>query len=101
MELNKLYNDDVLKILKTLPDSSLDMVYGDPDYNVGINYNGSRYMQKWDDYIAWYCALATESMRVLKPSGNLFMMNYPKQNAYLRVQCLDSIAYDVQDYVWV
>ncbi|RDU72419.1 site-specific DNA-methyltransferase [Helicobacter aurati] len=101
MQLNKLYNDDVLKVLKSLPDSSLDMVYGDPDYNVGINYNGSKYTQKWDDYIAWYCALATESMRVLKPSGNLFMMNYPKQNAYLRVKCLDSIAYDVQDYVWV
>ena len=101
MQLNKLYNEDVLKVLKTLPDSSLDMVYGDPDYNVGINYNGSKYTQKWEDYIAWYCELATESMRVLKPSGNLFMMNYPKQNAYLRVKCLDSIAYDVQEYVWV
>ena len=29
------------------------------------------------------------------------MMNYPKQNAYLRVKCLDSISYDVQEYVWV
>jgi len=28
-------------------------------------------------------------MRVLKPTGNLFMMNYPKQNAYLRVKNLD------------
>lgn len=101
MQLNKLYNEDTLKILKSLPDECLDMVYGDPDYNVGINYNGSKYTQKWEDYIAWYCELAKESMRVLKPSGNLFMMNYPKQNAYLRVLCLDSIAYDVQDYVWV
>jgi len=40
-------------------------------------------------------------MRVLKPTGNLFMMNYPKQNAYLRVKFLDDNAYDVQDYVWV
>ena len=75
MEFNKLYNNDVLEILKNTPDSSLDMVYGDPDYNVGINYNGSKYTQKWDDYIAWYCELAKESMRVLKPSGNLFMLN--------------------------
>lgn len=101
MNFNKLHNEDVLKILKSLPDSSLDMVYGDPDYNVGINYNGTKYTQKWDDYIAWLCALAKESMRVLKPSGNLFMINYPKQNAYLRVKCLDFIAHSVSDYVWV
>lgn len=101
MEYNKLYNDDTLKILKSLPDNSLDMIWGDPDYNVGINYNGSKYTQKWEDYIKWYCELALQSMRVLKPSGNLFMMNYPKQNAYLRVKCLDSIAFDVAEYVWV
>lgn len=28
-------------------------------------------------------------------------MNYPKQNAYLRVKCLDDLAYKVQDYVWI
>jgi site-specific DNA-methyltransferase (adenine-specific) len=39
-------------------------------------------------------------MRVLKPKGNLFMMNYPKQNAYLRVKYLDDAAFAVNDYVW-
>ncbi len=29
------------------------------------------------------------------------MINYPKQNAYLRVKYLDEHAYDVQDYVWI
>jgi site-specific DNA-methyltransferase (adenine-specific) len=29
------------------------------------------------------------------------MMNYPKQNAHLRVKFLDEAAYDVQDYVWI
>lgn len=101
MALGKLYNDDVMNVLRDTPCESCDMVFGDPDYNVGINYDGSRYTQSWDEYIDWYCHLVTESMRVLKPTGSLFMMNYPKQNAYLRVKCLDKIAYDVQDYVWV
>jgi site-specific DNA-methyltransferase (adenine-specific) len=86
---------------KRLDDNSVDMIYGDPDYNVGINYAGKRYTQKWDEYIAWYINLAKESMRVLKPEGNLFLMNYPKQNAYLRVKYLDEAAYGVFDYVWV
>ena len=90
-----------MKILKTIPDNSLDMVYGDPDYNVGINYAGKKYTQKWNDYIDWYIELTKECMRVLKPTGSLFMMNYPKQNAHLRAKYLDDNAYDVQDYVWI
>lgn len=98
---NKVFNEDVLNVLKRIPDNSLDMVYGDPDYNVGINYSGKKYTQKWNDYINWYIELTKESMRVLKKTGNLFMINYPKQNAYLRVNYLDDNAYIVNDYVWV
>jgi site-specific DNA-methyltransferase (adenine-specific) len=98
---NKVFNEDVLKVLSQLPNNSLDMVYGDPDYNVGINYAGKNYTTKWNDYINWYIELTKECMRVLKPTGNLFMFNYPKQNAYLRVKYLDEAAYDVHDYVWV
>ncbi|GBU26485.1 DNA methylase [Fibrobacteria bacterium R8-3-H12] len=98
---NKVFNEDVLRVLKRLPDNSLAFVYGDPDYNVGINYAGKNYTQKWNDYIDWYIELAKESLRVLKSNGNLFMLNYPKQNAYLRVKYLDENSYSVNDYVWV
>src|SRR3989344_5319262 len=36
--LNRVYNGAIMKILKDLPDDSVDMVFGDPDYNVGIKY---------------------------------------------------------------
>jgi len=98
---NKVFNEDVVKVLKSVPDNSLDMIYGDPDYNVGINYAGKNYTQKWNDYIEWYIELAKECLRALKPAGNLFMLNYPKQNAYLRVKFLDAHAFEVHDYVWV
>ena len=100
-ERNTVYHKDILEVLRSLPNASVDMVYGDPDYNVGINYAGTRYTAKWNEYIDWYIELARESLRVLKPTGSLFMMNYPKQNAYLRVRFLDEAAYSVQDYVWV
>ena len=98
---NQIIRGDVMETLRALPDKCLDMVYGDPDYNVGINYKGRSYKQSWESYVAWYCALARESLRVLKDDGNLFLLNYPRQNAYLRVRYLDEAAYDVQDYVWV
>lgn len=98
---NKVFNEDIVQVLKRMPDNSVDMVYGDPDYNVGINYAGKKYTTTWDEYIDWYVEITKESMRVLKPTGNLFMINYPKQNSYLRVKYLDNSAYDVQDYAWV
>ena len=98
---NKVFFRDVLEVLRDLPDNSLDMIYGDPDYNVGIDYAGNNYTTKWHEYIDWYVELNRECLRVLKPEGNMFMINYPKQNAWLRVKFLDENAYDVQDYVWV
>jgi len=98
---NKVFNEDILKILRQLPEKSVDMVYGDPDYNVGINYAGKSYKTKWSEYVNWYIELTKECMRVLKPTGNLFMLNYPRQNAYLRVKYLDDNSYNVQDYVWI
>lgn len=99
--LNKVFLKDIMELLKELPDGSIDMVYGDPDYNVGINYGDRSYTKTFDEYIQWYIGLASESLRVLKDTGNMFLINYPKQNAYLRVRYLDEACYQVYDYAWV
>ena len=99
--LNRVYNGDIMHVLKDLPDNSVDMIFGDPDYNVGIKYGSNNYTRSFDDYINWYIELTKESMRVLKKDGNLFMMNYPQQNAHLRVKYLDLHFPHINDYVWV
>lgn len=98
---NQVIQEDVMVVLRDLPDGCVDMIYGDPDYNVDIKYNGHSFTSSWDEYIDWYIALVEESLRVLRPDGNLFFINYPKQNAYLRVKYLDDNAYAVHDYAWV
>ena len=98
---NQVVHGDVMETLRALPDASVDMIFGDPDYGVGINYAGRKFVQKWDEYIGWYVGLARECVRVLREDGNLFLMNYPKQNAHLRALYLDGAAYDVFDYSWV
>ncbi len=99
--LNKVFLKDTMQLLKELPDKSVDMVYGDPDYNVGVKYGDKTYTRNFDEYIEWYIELAKESLRVLKDDGNMFLINYPKQNTYLRVKYLDSVCYEVLDCVWV
>src|SRR3989344_4986459 len=99
--LNKVYNGDIMHVLKDLPDNSIDMVFGDPDYNVGRKYGENNYTTNFEDYINWYIELTKESMRVLKNEGNLFMLNYPQQNAHLRVKYLDLHFPNIHEYVWV
>ncbi len=45
--LNKVFLKDIMDILKELPDKCVDMVYGDPDYNVGNKYRDKSYTQKY------------------------------------------------------
>jgi len=99
--LNRVFLGDVMDLLKDLPEKSIDMIYGDPDYNVGRKYGTKSYTRGFDEYIEWYIELARESLRVLKNEGNMFLINYPKQNAYLRVKYLDKVCEDVFDYSWV
>lgn len=98
---NRVVNEDVMATLRKLPDGCVDMIYGDPDYNVGIKYQGTAFTSSWDEYVRWYVDLARECLRVLRTDGNLFFINYPRQNAYLRVNYLDNNAYSVHDYVWI
>lgn len=99
--LNQVYLGDVMDLLRQIPDQSVDLVLADPDYNVGIRYRGKTYTTKFDKYIEWYIDLASELFRILKQDGNMFLINYPKQNAYLRVKYLDGVSYEVNDYVWI
>jgi len=99
--IDSVYYGDIMALLSNLPSKSIDMILGDPDYNVGIKYGNKSYTRDFDEYIAWYIELAKESLRVLKTTGNMFLINYPKQNSYLRVKYLDLACYDVHDYAWV
>ena len=98
---NRVVNADVMAVLRDLPDESVAVIYGDPDYNAGIRYAGRTFTASWDEYVDWYIDLARECLRVLRADGNMFLINYPKQNAYLRVKFLDEHAWSVHDYVWV
>lgn len=99
--LNHLYRGPIEDVLDDLPDESVDCIFADPDYNVGIRYQGRSYTRKFTEYIDSCVAWATECYRILRPDGNFFILNYPKNNAHLRVRYLDGTFHTVNEYVWV
>lgn len=99
--IDRVYHGPIEEVLVKLPDDSIDCIFADPDYNVGVRYQGRNYQKKFDDYIDWCILWSKECRRVLKPDGNFFIINYGKNNAHLRVRYLDSAFNTVNEYVWV
>ena len=97
---NQVFNEDILDVLHRLPSGSVDCAFADPDYNVGVSYNDVTYRRKFGEYIDWCISWASETIRILKDEGNFFIINYPKNNAYLRTRYLDDACQAVNEYVW-
>ena len=55
MELkkNKLYQGDCVKLLKKVQPGSIDLVFADPPFNIGYEYDVYDDRKKADDYLAW------------------------------------------------
>lgn len=99
--LNHLYHGAIQDVLHELPDNSVDCIFADPDYNVGMKYQRKSYTKPFEKYIEECIDWASQCRRVLRPDGNFFIINYPKSNAHLRVKYLDDSFFAVYEYVWV
>lgn len=75
---NSLYVSDAIKWLQAIESESVDLVFTDPPYN--LNYNYDLYDDKMPEgeYLTWCYEWLTELVRILKPSGSLFLLHLPK-----------------------
>jgi site-specific DNA-methyltransferase (adenine-specific) len=72
---HKIIHGDVLEGLSTLPDNSVDLIFADPPYNIGKNFNGHK--DKWakdEDYLSWCYEWLDLCVRKLKPNGSFYVM---------------------------
>ena len=88
-EQHKLIHGDALEALQTLPDNSIDLIFADPPYNIGKNFNG--HIEKWkteDAYLEWCYVWLDLCIQKLKPDGSFYVMTatqfMPFFDIYLR-----------------
>jgi site-specific DNA-methyltransferase (adenine-specific) len=65
---------DCIEIMNAWPADSVDLVFADPPYNIGYQYD--QYQDKRDDeqYIQWTCNWIDGCAHLLKPSGSLYIL---------------------------
>lgn len=86
---HKIIHGDALEALASLPSSSIDLIFADPPYNIGKNFNGHK--DKWateEDYLNWCYKWLDLCIQKLKPSGSFYVMTatqfMPFFDIYLR-----------------
>ena len=85
----KIYFGDCLDILTNhIPDESVDLIFADPPYNIGKNFNGRIDRLKEVEYLEWSYKWLNLCIKKLKRSGSLYVMtstqNMPYFDIYLR-----------------
>ncbi|MDR0667510.1 MAG: hypothetical protein LBF90_02695, partial [Prevotellaceae bacterium] len=103
MSINKLILGDNLEILKTIEDSTVDLIYLDPPFFSNRNYEViwgdagevRSFQDRWaggvDHYITWLKERVAEMHRILKSTGSIFLHCDWHADAYIRVEILDRI----------
>jgi len=79
---NVVIQGDIIETLKQYPDQSVDLVFADPPYNLDKSYNIYEDEKERQEYLNWCNAWLDETIRILKPSGSLYLLNLPRWAMY-------------------
>jgi site-specific DNA-methyltransferase (adenine-specific) len=73
---HRIIQGDSLEILTCeIPDDSIDLIFVDPPYNIGKNFNGLK--DKWvtdEEYLIWCYKWIEQCIKKLKSTGSLYIM---------------------------
>jgi site-specific DNA-methyltransferase (adenine-specific) len=86
---HKLINSDVFEGLNLVPDTSIDLIFIDPPYNIGKNFNTTK--DRWitnEDYLNWSYSWIDLCVKKLRSNGSLYIMTstqfMPYYDIYIR-----------------
>ena len=66
---NQILCGDSEKILETIPDHTVNLIFTSPPYALQRQYASI----SADDYVAWFIPIAAQLQRVLKPTGTFIL----------------------------
>lgn len=72
LELNKLYNQDCITYMKTLPDNCINLIIADPPYFGIVKEDWDNQWKTEQDYLNWCEQWIMEAYRILKDNGSIY-----------------------------
>jgi len=95
----KIHQGDCIKLMKKVEDGSIDLVFADPPFNIGYEYD--EYDDRRDDekYRDWCEQWITEVFRILKPNGTFWLAIGDEYAAELKVAAQRNVGFTTRSWV--
>jgi len=71
--INEVIEGDSLELMKLIPNNSIDLVFADPPYNIGIKYDMYKDNRPKSEYLEWSKNWIGHTYNILKDTGSFFL----------------------------
>jgi len=71
--VNKIICGDCIEILNDLPEKSVDLIFADPPYNIGLKYDNHKDDMPYEEYVNWSEKWISACVRILKDEGSIYI----------------------------
>ena len=79
----RIYQGDVLNLLKDIAPNTVDLIIADPPYNLGKDYGNNHDLKGFDEYIEFSRDWLKLAHAVLKPTGTIYVFMGVRFVSYL------------------
>jgi site-specific DNA-methyltransferase (adenine-specific) len=96
--INKVLIGDCIKLMGELPESSVDLAFADPPFNIGYEYDHYNDRRAKSDYLGWTESWLAAVQRLLKPSGSFYVAIGDEFAAEIKIR-LDSLGFTLRNWI--
>ncbi|MEX2168612.1 MAG: DNA methyltransferase [Pirellulales bacterium] len=96
---NTIHAGDCLSLFSQLESGTVDLVFADPPFNIGYEYDEYHDRHSDDDYLAWCKEWMGETHRVLKEDGTFWLAIGDEYAADLKVAAERELGFTTRSWV--
>jgi DNA modification methylase len=99
LDIGRIHQGDCLDLMRQIEAGTIDLVFADPPFNIGYDYDEYHDRQADDEYIEWSRQWMEEVHRVLKPGGTFWLAIGDEYAAELKVDAEHKIGFATRSWV--
>ena len=91
-------NQCCIEGMRELDNESVDIIICDPPYNIGKDFGNNSWNVDNDEYLLWCDQWIEQCIRILKPTGTLYIYGFSEILAFIRVRIKINVRWIVWHY---
>ena len=88
-KINKIFKQDCILGMKSIPDESCDLIIADPPYNLDKDFGEYKESENKEIWLEWSKTWINECKRVLSPKGSIFIYGIHHHLCWLQCHMID------------